>query len=123
MEQETYDIWIRRASRTVLLTDYPGPPDSLIISSDGTVGGTFFDAGCWITFLGGFDDAYRIAQIAAEVRGFTVSVEVSWAGCDEPVDEDVDGAEEWMDEEADEDLEEEFSDEDLKELDRFLQQG
>ena len=92
---EYYDIWILRSERKVLLTDYPAPPLQLIVSSDGTLGGTYFDGECQVAFLGEFGDAYRIAKIAADVRGFSVDIEEMESWDDEP-DEDVEGAEEWM---------------------------
>lgn len=98
MNPELWDIWIFDRDRLVLLTDVPGVPLKVVVASDGTLGGTFFDGGCWISFLGDFDDARRIAQIAAQVRGYLCKVE-TLAGLED--DEEMEDIEERMELEDD----------------------
>jgi len=106
---EHFDIWILRRRRRVVVTDLPGPPCDLIVASNGTLGGTYFDGECWIAFVGLREDAIRVGKIAAEIRGFQLDVELHEFL--ELPDEDVEGAEEWMDEQDDEDLVEDEAEE------------
>jgi hypothetical protein len=93
VQPELWDIWILDRDRRVLLTDVPGVPQKVIVASDGTLGGTLFDGECWISFLGGFDDAYKIAQIAAQVRGYVYDCEtIAGIEANEPDDRE----EEWI---------------------------
>lgn len=74
MDDRKIDVWTLHKTREILVTDLPGVPADVLYVSEGTLGGTVFDADNWYV-AGSWDAACTHAQDLARRLGYRVVYE------------------------------------------------